>query len=193
MDKNIALKTLVEITNHNLGYIPSTPTEFNDLSRQIETKTGRSISLSSIKRIWGYVSYEGFPSLNTLNNLAIYNGFKSWESFLTSKTFTRLTDDSGFFEESAVNPVDLKPGDRIQLKWGKEKSCEIECILPMRFRVRKAHNIKLEPGDVFTLHTLCIGHPIYISDIVRGETLLPAYIGAKKGGLTSIAHLSAPE
>ena len=189
MEKNIALETLVEITNNNLGYIPTTPTEFNELSRQIEKKTGRSISLSSIKRIWGYVRYEGFPSVTTLNNLAKYNGFKDWNAFLSSKTVTRLNEDSGFFEESVVNPVDLKPGDRLLLKWGKDKSCEIECTLPMRFRVKKSHNIKLEAGDVFTLHTLCLGHPIYISDIVRGDTILPAYIGAKKGGLTSLTHL----
>ena len=189
MEKNIALETLVEITNHNLGYIPTTPTEFNELSRQIEQKTGRSISLSSIKRIWGYVTYEGFPSLTTLNILAKYNGYKDWNAFLSSKTFTRLNEDSGFFEESVVNPVDLNPGDRLALSWGKDKSCEIECILPMRFRVIKSKNIKLVPGDVFTLHTLCLGHPIYVSDIVRGELRLPAYIGAKKGGLSSISHI----
>ncbi|MDE5568917.1 MAG: hypothetical protein K2I89_08655 [Muribaculaceae bacterium] len=188
MDKNIALETLVEITNQNLGYVPTTPTEFLDLTVEIERKTGYSISLSSIKRIWGYVRYEGFPSVTTLNNLAQYNGFRNWEAFLSSKTFNRLSEDSGFFEESIVNPIDLNPGDRLMLSWGKDKSCEIECILPMRFRVIRAENIKLEAGDIFTLHTLCLGHPIYISDIVRGEVRLPAYIGAKKGGLTSITR-----
>ena len=60
----------------------------------------------------------------------------------------------------------------------------------MRFRVNEAHNIKLEPGDVFTLHTLSLGHPVYVSDIQRGDRSLPAYIGAKKGGLTSITFRS---
>lgn len=191
MDKNTALETLVDLTNDNLGYVPATPTEFNEVTVEIERKTGCSISLSSVKRIWGYVRYEGFPSVTTLNNLAKYNGYKNWEDFLTSKLFVRMTEDSGFFEESVVNPIDLNPGDRIALKWGKDKSCEIECILPMRFRVVKAENIKLQTGDVFTLHTLCLGHPIYLSDIVRGETRLPAYIGAKKGGLSSIVRLKA--
>lgn len=76
MEKNNALEALVDITNNNLGYVPSTPTEFNELSRLIQQKTGRSLSLSSIKRIWGYVKYEGFPSVTTLNILAQYNEFK---------------------------------------------------------------------------------------------------------------------
>lgn len=88
MEKNIALEALVEITNNNLGFVPSTPTEFNDLSRLIHKKTGRSLSLSSIKRIWGYVRYEGFPSLTTLNTLAQYNGFKDWETFKLSNSAT---------------------------------------------------------------------------------------------------------
>ena len=86
MKKNLALEALVDITNSNLGYIPSTPAEFNELSRMIQQKTGRSISLSSIKRIWGYVRYEGFPSVTTLNTLAMYNEFKDWETFLIGNT-----------------------------------------------------------------------------------------------------------
>lgn len=188
MEKNIALESLVELTNNNLGYVPSTPTEFNALSLLIQKKTGRSISLSSIKRIWGYVRYEGFPSLTTLNNLAQYNGFKDWESFMTTHSARNSEEDSEFIDESIVNTDSLKPGDRLLLKWGDGKACEIECVSSMTFRVVSSHNIKLQPGDVGTIHTLCVGHPIYVSDIRRHDGLLiPAYIGAKRGGITSIA------
>ena len=192
MEKNNALEALVDITNNNLGYVPSTPTEFNELSRLIQQKTGRSLSLSSIKRIWGYVKYEGFPSVTTLNILAQYNEFKDWESFM----FNNLgndTCDSGFINESAVNADSLKCGDMLVLTWGLDKSCEIECISHMRFRVNNSQNIKLLVGDKFTLHTLCIGHPIYVCDIERGDIRVPAYIGAKKGGITSISFMPCPK
>lgn len=189
MEKNLALEALVGITNNNLGYIPSTPTEFNELSRMIQKKTGRSISLSSIKRIWGYVKYEGFPSVTTLNNLAQYNEFKDWESFLMSHSTQNSDDDSGFIEKSLINTDSLNVGDRLSLSWNNGKSCEIECIAHMRFRVNESHNIKLEVGDTFTLHTLCVGHPIYVSDIERGDLHVAAYIGAKKGGLSTITHI----
>ena len=186
MEKNNALEALVDITNNNLGYVPSTPSEFNELSLLIQKKTGRSLSLSSIKRIWGYVKYEGFPSVTTLNTLAQYNEFKDWESFMI-QSLGNSADDSGFIEESVVNADSLKCGDRLSLGWGSDKSCEIECIGHMRFRVNASKNIKLQAGDKFTLHTLCIGHPLYVCDIERGDARVPAYIGAKKGGVASIS------
>lgn len=189
MEKNIALEILVELTNTNLGYVPSTPAEFNDLSRMIEAKTGRSISLSSIKRIWGYVRYEGFPSVSTLNNLAQYNGYKDWDTFMIGH-LSAGESDSAFLEESMVCAEDLTAGDRLMLEWGEGKSCEIEYLDAMRFRVNHSHNIKLEPGDTLTIRTLSLGHPLYVSDIRRGDMYLPAYIGAKKGGLTKIIFRS---
>lgn len=189
MEKNLALEALVDITNSNLGYIPSTPTEFNELSRMIQQKTGRSISLSSIKRIWGYVKYEGFPSVTTLNILAQYNEFQDWDTFLID-TAVKNGGDSGFLSESIINASDLKPGEKLLLTWGNEKNMEIECIEPMRFRVNASQNIKLKVNDTFSLHTLCVGHPVYVSDIRRDNDYIPAYIGARKGGLTTIYRIS---
>lgn len=190
MEKNIALEALVEITNNNLGYVPATPTEFNELSLMIKKKTGRSLSLSSIKRIWGYVEYKGFPSVTTLNTLAQYNEFKDWESFMINRTAIS-TDDSSFIEKTMINTDTLETGDRILLGWGNGKSCEIECVASMRFRVNGSKNIKLQPGDTFTLHAVCVSHPIYVNDIERGDLRIPAYIGAKKGGITTISILPA--
>lgn len=189
MDKNRALETLVNLTNSNLGYVPSTPAEFNDLCRVITKKTGRYISLSSIKRIWGYVRYEGFPSVTTLNNLAQYNGYKDWETFMSGRP-PGSNIDSSYLGESVVSTDDLRPGDRLSLTWGIGKACEIEYIGALRFRVIESCNIKLEVGDTFTLHTLSVGHPIYLSDIQRGDRRFPAYIGAKRGGLTAISFRS---
>ena len=45
MEKNNALEALVVITNNNLGYVPSTTTDFNELSRIIQQTTGRSLRL----------------------------------------------------------------------------------------------------------------------------------------------------
>ena len=189
MDREKALKSLILLTNTNQGYIPSTPTEFNALSQKIQKKTGNSISQSSIKRLWGYVEYSSFPSLTTLNILSQFNGFADWNAFINSLYPNESTDDSGFLADSLANTGRLQTGERLALSWDNDKSCEMECISDMRFRVNKSHNIKLQEGDILTLHILSIGHPIYVSDIVRGDQHIPAYIGAKKGGLRSFKIL----
>ncbi len=192
MEMKAALKVLVNITNSNLGFIPSTPAEFNELSHQIYIKTGRRLSLSSIKRIWGYVNYTSFPSLTTLNTLARYNEYKDWETFMASIKDGGVPDgESGFLGKTIINSNNLKPGDRLLLKWNNNKSCEIECIGVMRFRVINSNNIKIEPGDTFTLTTVCVGHPLYLSDIQRGDIRIPAYYGAQRGGILHIDCIQA--
>lgn len=182
-----ALAAMVRITNENLGYTPTTPTGFNDLSRQIQQITGDTLSPSSIKRIWGYIPYKGDFSQTTLNILARYNGMKDWESFKRSLPNNTSTDDqSGFHDNSIIDTRKYQPGDIIQLSWNDGKECELECVGPMRFRILRSENIKLKTSDIVTLHTLCIGQPVYISDIMRGDIYFTAYVGAKKGGLLSI-------
>lgn len=190
MDKQFALESLINLTNRTLGFIPGTPSEFSELCISIQRKTGRVISLSSIKRIWGYVTYESFPSITILNILAQYNGFKSWDTFILSHNGTEF-DDSGFIEESVVNAEKLHPGDRILLQWGKGKMCEIEYISNYRFRIKQSKNIKLLAGDTCTINILCLHHPIFISNLERGDQHIPAYIGARKGGITSITLIPA--
>lgn len=186
MDKERALSSLIALTNTNLGYIPSTPAEFNDLSHKIKAKIGRTLSLSSIKRIWGYVNYGGFPSVTTLNTLAIYNGFKDWNRFLINTSDDPSAFDSGFFAETVIDPHSLNIGDKLKLRWGNNKSCEIECYESGRYIIKECNNIKLRAGDRFVADTLCVGHPICFHDLWRGDLNLISYIGAKRGGLTSI-------
>ena len=185
-----ALAALVRITNENLGYQPTTPTGFNDLSRQIQQITGNSLSPSSIKRIWGYIPYKGNFATTTLDILARYNGMRDWESFKKKlKEDPASDDESGFHDNTITDTSKYRPGDKIELSWNDGKVCELECVGQMRFRVLRSENIKLKTSDTVTLHTLCIGQPVYISDIIRGDIHYTAYVGAKKGGLLSIREL----
>lgn len=192
MEKRDALEALIKITNENFGYEPNTPSEFNDLICQIKKTTGESLSLSSIKRLWGYVKHKGDFSPTTLNILARFNGIKDWESFkkrIEAEVPVTNDDESGFHSDSMIDTGKYRPGERLSLNWNHGKGCEMECVDHMRFRVVKARNIKLKEGDIVTLHTLCIGHPVYVSDIVRDDVRFAAYVGAKKGGLQSIKEL----
>ena len=187
MDKNLALTYLITLTNDNIGFIPSSPVEFNDLISRIKKKTDRDISLSSIKRLWGYVTYESFPSITTLNILAQFNGFSNWDSFMVScRKQKPAAEDSAFIENMVIATDKLSAGDRLCMAWTGEKSCELVCLSHQRFKVSKSHNIKLLAGDTLTLHTVCVGLPLFASDIKRGNLHLPAYIGAKKSGITEI-------
>ena len=58
--------------------------DFEGLSREIQEKTGVVLSISTLKRIFGKVSYESSPSVTTLNTLSQFVGFEDWRSFRNS-------------------------------------------------------------------------------------------------------------
>lgn len=189
MEKTKALKALIDKTNQKFGFTPSSPTEFNELIVSIFNYTGRTISLSTIKRLWGYIDYDGFPTATTLNILAQYNGYADWNAYMLKGESPDHEDDSGFMEDTVIDATKIKEGEKMRLQWSSNKMCDIECIAPMRFRVIKSRNIKLKEGDTFSFRTISIGMPIFVRDILRDGIFLPAYVGAKKGGLQSVTML----
>ncbi len=55
--------------------------DFISLSDKIYAKTGVQLSVNTLKRIWGKISYEGTPTTQTLDALAHFLGFENWLSF----------------------------------------------------------------------------------------------------------------
>lgn len=189
MDSTSALSSLIALTNENLGFVPSTPSEFDEASLKIKKVIKMSFSPSSLKRLWGYVDYTNEPAKSTLNKLARYNGFPDYQTFIASLS-ADTADDSGFLEDSLISTDRIAAGDRLALAWNDGKECLMLCIAPRRFRIEASKNIKLQEGDTLTLHIIGIGHPVYATDIVRCGEHISAYHGAKKGGLRSFRHLS---
>ncbi|HEY2581176.1 MAG TPA: hypothetical protein VGI43_05200 [Mucilaginibacter sp.] len=55
--------------------------DFEQLSENIFDKTHVQLSVSTLKRIWGKVRYENFPTSATLNALARFLDYDSWRDF----------------------------------------------------------------------------------------------------------------
>jgi hypothetical protein len=58
--------------------------DFEKLSGKIHEKTGVVLSISTLKRIFGKVSYESSPSVTTLNTLSQFVDFEDWRAFCNS-------------------------------------------------------------------------------------------------------------
>ncbi|WP_211345694.1 hypothetical protein [Paraflavitalea soli] len=55
--------------------------DFEKLADLIATKTGVQLSVSTLKRIWGKVSYTNAPSLTTLDTLARFLDHANWRAY----------------------------------------------------------------------------------------------------------------
>ncbi len=58
--------------------------DFEELSRQIFLETKVSLSVSTLKRLWGKIRYEGSPNIATLNTLAQFVGYENWRAFTSN-------------------------------------------------------------------------------------------------------------
>ncbi|GAB5519157.1 MAG: hypothetical protein RhofKO_14080 [Rhodothermales bacterium] len=61
-----------------------TAQDFEALSERIQSETGRTISSTTLKRIWGHVAYTSRPSQHSLTTLAAFLGYDSWRTFMAS-------------------------------------------------------------------------------------------------------------
>ena len=55
--------------------------DFEELSIRIQDATGKVISATTLKRIWGRVAYSSKPSTHSLDTLAVFLGYPSWREF----------------------------------------------------------------------------------------------------------------
>ncbi len=82
--ENYHIKQCLEAIEAKLNWGNSkqwTHQDFINLSEKIQEETGQSLSYITLKRVWGKVTYNSLPNLNTLNTLANFLGHDSWRSY----------------------------------------------------------------------------------------------------------------
>ncbi|MDH7444842.1 hypothetical protein [Aquimarina sp. 2201CG14-23] len=54
---------------------------FIELSEAIQLKTNVLLSPTTLKRVWGKITYNSAPSISTLNTLSQFAGYENWRNF----------------------------------------------------------------------------------------------------------------
>ena len=176
------LKTAVE---ERLGKKLDSPANFSYLSEQIQTSQKENVSVSTLKRIWGYVKYASKPTNSVLNILSRYVGYPHWDAFCNSF-------DSGDFIESmelsntTILAKHLHIGDILEFEWQPNRYCKVECVEPYKFKVLESHNGKLYRDNVFKAEMFCKGMPLYVTDLRQGIESGKAYVAGRTHGLSSL-------
>ncbi|MDE6101062.1 MAG: hypothetical protein K2L46_08820 [Paramuribaculum sp.] len=80
------LELLLSIVGKKFGTSPRTPTDFAQLTSAIHQTTGRTIGLSTLKRLWGYVTDQTGTTYSTLTLLCRYAGYSDWDCFCRRPT-----------------------------------------------------------------------------------------------------------
>lgn len=181
-----ALRSAVEAS---AGHAVSTSGDFTRLSGQIEGRMGATLSVSTLKRVWGKVGDGEQPRLATLDLLARFCGHADYQAFVAEVCGMDSYATSHRILATAV-PVDrLAQGALLVLEWNPDRRLLVEHRSKGFFEVRSSLNSKLRVGDTFHCDRLLPGEPCYIDHLVHEGATSPYYVMGLKGGLTRIEQV----
>lgn len=167
------------------GRKAKSPADFNFIALQIKKEVGESVSLSTMKRIWGYVSYNSQPSKFTLSIMSRFLGYPDWPSFCSHSENSSFVESEDL-SEKVINAADITPGTIVEIEWRPNRYCKLECIGKRQFKVLESQNSKLFPGNIFKTELFGYGLPFYVTELQQKYDEGRIYIAGRHHGLTSI-------
>lgn len=187
-----AVERLREKVEEKIGRHPLTPTDFNFLALSIQDATQETISISTLKRVWAYVSNPHTASATTLSILSRFVGFTDWENFCV---WFRGTSDaeSGFLSVLTVRADELRPGDQLELTWNPGRRVVLLHEGGGRFRVMEKERTKLNVGDTFSASLFALHQPCYVTALTQADGTEKNYVAGERNGLTSLKLSRSPK
>lgn len=174
------LKLLVE---EKYGRGLNTTTDFEMFSVHLKKKYGKTMSSSTLKRIYGYVGDEHKPRIVTLDILAQFVGFASYKDFVFHlKSSTKY--NSSFFMADQLTSAELSAGMEIVVGWSPNRMLTLRYCGNSAFEVVASENSKLLPGDRFTTGCFIMGQPLLLPFIERNGKHTMPFVAGRNGGLT---------
>ena len=170
------------------GMRPATPADFETLIAQIWLRLHENIALSTLERLWGYVSGAENTRRSTLNVLSRYVGFKDWDDY-TDQLRAEEHDSSNPFIADGIHTEDLQPGQKLEVTWLPNRRCVFRYLGDMRFEVLESINSKLSAGDTFISTFFLTGQPLYMDHLILTGNNTVSYVAGNNGGLQSVKLL----
>lgn len=87
-----------------------TPADFDFLSGAVWERIREYISPTTLKRTWGYLDGVKNIRFSTLETLARFAGFKSWDNYLAERRFAQ-DQNSAFVSTGVIEAARLAEGD----------------------------------------------------------------------------------
>lgn len=174
------IATLRRAVEQRFGHGVSSPNQFKELGKEIERRTGRKVSVSTLMRLWRYVSSEVKPNVTTLDTLAAYAGYRDYASLATCSD----ENDSDNVVTDHINvDKELKARDHVLLRWQPGRECLVRYMGGGQWVVERSERTKLAVGDTFTCHLMVQGHPLYMDNLTHESQKPRCYVCGRNHGV----------
>ena len=143
--------------------------DYDALCDCIFTETKRTIGVNTIKRLMGYIIDDRKTNEYTLNTIAIYLSFASWEELCGS---IRIDSDWGF-DDQTLYVEDFPINQEITVKYLNRTVTFMVVLFHSKkmLKVLKVLNSSLAVGDILDVDHLRIGDFLEAKKVYRGSSI----------------------
>ncbi len=183
--KNI--KALLNMTEVSLNRKMKSTSDFEFLAGTIEMRCRTKLSVSTLKRLWGYTAQEHNPYFSTLSILATFIGYKNFDDFVDNNGIKSPTSFS--YTAFSLASKDMRLGDLLWIAWPPDRNCLLSYQGCNQYKVARTQNTKLQVGDSFTSLYFAEGLPLYLDDYIHNDNPPVTFVVGYSGGLSSIKRV----
>ncbi|MBQ6082397.1 MAG: hypothetical protein IJK91_07965 [Bacteroidales bacterium] len=179
------LQSLLDAVEKKYGAPLLSTNDFNVLSALLKFEGRETLSASTLKRLWHYVSQETTPRKATLDVLARFVGYKDFRDYRLS-LLGEATESSGLLDAYTLPAEDIADGGIVIIGWEPNRLVRLRKAGDDQFEVVESLNSKLREGDRLQCSFFFKGLPLVVPWVERGGQRLPSYIAGKAKGLNLV-------
>ena len=159
------------------------PCDFEWLSKKLD-EMGEGVSVTTLKRCWGYVDVPMTPRLHTLDILSRYLGYHNYKHFVDASGGLDDGDVSSPVLGTTLSPAqDLMVNDRVMLTWQPGRVCVIRYLGNEQFVVERSERTRLQPGNTFCCGVMVEGEQLYLTNLIMEGRKPTGYVCGKLNGI----------
>lgn len=143
--------------------------DFVALSDMIMKATGRSIGVTTLKRLMGNITDTRKANPYTLDTIARYLGFPSWNAYSDQASNESLWN----YPDDSVYILSLHEGQSIDLQYLNRKLQLVVVIHEGQkaLKVVSSKNSSLHPSDILLVHHIRKGEVLEAEQVIRGTKM----------------------
>ncbi len=183
MEKELNIERLKADVEARLQRGMLSPKDFTYLNEVIVNELNERVSVSTLKRIWGYSSYNSKPSASILSSLCRLVGYRDWQDYVANRENTSRKPSETVMSDKIMVDTDLEVGAHLRLTWMPQRVCDIEYRGNNEFEVLSSVNTGIKPGDLFDCSLIVSGEPLWLSNLRQFGKAPVAYVCGKLGGI----------
>lgn len=159
------------------------PTDCVILALDIEQVTRQHIGTNTLKRLLGFIHDEREPRTTTLDIIASYLGYESWQTLMLAEE----NSNSDFqISEGGIDVCQLPIHTKVQIKYYPNRKVIMEYQGNYLFRVIVSENSKLQVDDTIEVHHILPSFPLIASNVIRAGKSLGKFSAGQAFGLSSV-------